>query len=152
MRQAAASIAGLLFGLGLTLSRMIDPAKVLGFLDVAGRWDLSLALVMAGAAGTAAVGFRFVLGRRAPLFAEAFTLPTARRVDRRLLGGAAVFGVGWGLAGLCPGPALADLGLVAWPVFIFVAAMLAGMALFELTGRARPNTAKAALPNSGTAH
>ncbi len=98
---AAASMAGLLFGLGLTLSRMIDPAKVLGFLDVAGRWDPSLALVMAGAAGTAAVGFRFVLGRRAPLFAEAFTLPTAphRPAPAR---GAAVFGVGWGLAGLCP--------------------------------------------------
>jgi len=148
MRQAVAALAaGLLFGLGLTVSRMVDPAKVLGFLDVAGRWDPSLALVLTGATGTAAVGFRLVLGRRvAPFFAETFSLPTARDVDRRLVIGAAVFGIGWGLVGLCPGPALAGLGLAFRPVAIFVAAMLAGMALFELTGRARP---RAGAPSTG---
>jgi len=140
MRQTIAALAaGLLFGMGLTLSRMVDPAKVLGFLDIAGNWDPSLTLVLAGATGTAAIGFRLVLGRRsAPLFAETFSLPTARDIDPRLVIGAAIFGVGWGLVGLCPGPALAGLGLAFWPVAIFVAAMLAGMAVFELMGRVRP--------------
>lgn len=140
MKQVAAALAaGLLFGAGLTLSRMIDPAKVLGFLDIAGNWDPSLAFVLAGAAGTAAVGLRLVLGARAkPLFAERFSLPTATGIDLRLVGGAAIFGVGWGLVGLCPGPALAGLGLAAWPVGLFVVAMLAGMALFELVGRRQP--------------
>lgn len=129
----AAVTAGLLFGVGLTLSRMIDPAKVLGFLDIAGNWDPSLALVLAGATGTAAIGFRLVLGRcTTPLFAETFSLPTARDIDWRLVLGAAIFGVGWGLVGLCPGPAMADLSLAFWPVTIFVTAMLTGMALFKV--------------------
>ncbi len=135
----SALASGLLFGLGLTVSRMVDPAKVLAFLDLAGDWDPSLAFVLLGAAGTAAIGFRFVLGRRAaPLFAERFSPPAARDIDARLVAGAAIFGVGWGLVGLCPGPALAGLGLAFRPVAAFVAAMLAGMALFELAGRARP--------------
>ena len=147
----AALAAGLLFGLGLTLSRMVDPAKVLGFLDIAGSWDPSLALVLAGATGTAALGFRLVLGRRAaPLFARTFNLPEARGIDRRLVIGAAIFGVGWGLVGLCPGPALAGLGLAFRPVAIFVAAMLAGMAVFELLGRARPLAAVPPSPAPGT--
>ena len=141
MSQLAAALAsGLLFGLGLTVSRMIDPAKVLGFLDIAGSWDPSLAFVLAGAVGTAAIGFSFVLGHAAPLLAETFSLPTARSIDRRLVLGTAIFGVGWGLVGLCPGPALAGLGLVFQPVALFVVAMLAGMALFELTGRAGAST------------
>ncbi len=141
-RSLAAGVAGLLFGLGLAVSRMTDPAKVLGFLDVAGPWDPSLAFVLAGATGVAAIGFPLVLrGRAAPLCDDRFHLPTARRVDRRLLAGAALFGVSWGLDGLCPGPALADLvpaaaGQAAWPVPVFVAAMLAGMGLFELVRRA----------------
>lgn len=140
MRQTIAALAaGLLFGMGLTLSRMVDPAKVLGFLDIAGNWDPSLTLVLAGATGTAAIGFRLVLGRRsAPLFAETFSLPTARDINPRLVIGAAIFGVGWGLVGLCPGPALAGVGLAFRPVAIFVAAMLGGMAVFELMGRVRP--------------
>lgn len=147
MRQIIAPLAaGLLFGLGLTLSRMIDPAKVLGFLDIAGHWDPSLALVLVGAAGTAAIGFRLVLGRVAPLFAETFNLPTARGIDHRLVIGAAVFGVGWGLVGLCPGPALTDLGLAFRPVVVFVVAMLAGMAVFELTGRMLPRFAEPPSP------
>ena len=148
----AALAAGSLFGLGLVLSRMIDPAKVLGFLDIAGNWDPSLALVLAGATGTAAIGFRLVLGRRtAPLFAETFSLPTARDIDWRLVVGAAIFGVGWGLVGLCPGPAIADLVLAFRPVAIFVIAMLGGMALFKLLGRALGGGG-AASPVPGTKH
>ncbi len=149
MRQVLAALAsGTLFGLGLTLSRMVDPAKVLGFLDVASDWDPSLALVLLGATGTAAIGFRFILGRRAaPLFAETFSLPTTRAIDRRLVIGAAIFGVGWGLVGLCPGPALAGLGLAFRSAAIFVAAMLAGMAVFELIGHAPPR-AGALTPSS----
>ena len=147
----AALAAGSLFGLGLTLSRMIDPAKVLGFLDIAGNWDPSLALVLAGATGTAAIGFRLVLGRRtAPLFAESFDLPNSREIDRRLVAGAAIFGVGWGLVGLCPGPAIADFTLAFLPVAIFVIAMLAGMALFKMMDRALIRSAAASsAPNVG---
>lgn len=154
MQQVVAAFAaGLLFGLGLTLSRMVDPAKVLGFLDVAGDWDPSLAFVLAGAVGAAAIGFRCVLGRRAaPLFGERFDLATARRVDRRLIAGAAIFGVGWGLVGLCPEPALAGVGLAFRPVATFVVAMLAGMALFELLGRTgrRPGAAAPPIPSPGS--
>jgi len=134
MRQIiAALVAGTLFGVGLTLSRMIDPAKVLGFLDIAGNWDPSLALVLVGATGTAAIGFRLVLGQRsAPLFAESFSLPTAHDITLRLVIGAAIFGVGWGLVGLCPGPAITGLSLEIRPIAIFVLAMLGGMALFKL--------------------
>ncbi len=148
----AALVAGLLFGVGLTLSRMIDPAKVLGFLDIAGNWDPSLALVLAGATGTAAIGFRLVLGRRdAPLFAETFSLPAARNIDWRLVLGAAIFGVGWGLVGLCPGPAVADLSLAFRPLVIFVIAMLGGMALFKLMELMRGGGA-AGSPAPGTGH
>ena len=148
MRQYIAALtAGLLFGLGLTLSRMVDPAKVLSFLDIAGNWDPSLALVLAGATGTAAIGFPLILGRRAtPLFAETFSLPAARDIDLRLIAGAAIFGVGWGLVGLCPGPALAALSLAFWPVAIFVVAMFAGMAVFELMRRWRPEAEAPASP------
>ena len=152
MRQAiAALVAGLLFGAGLTFSRMVDPAKVLSFLDIAGNWDPSLALVLAGATGTAAIGFRLVLGRRAtPLFAETFSLPGPCNIDPRLVIGAAIFGVGWGLVGLCPGPALADLGLAFRPVAIFVVAMLAGMAVFELMGRVRSRAGAPVSPAPST--
>lgn len=152
MRQVLAALAaGLLFGLGLTLSRMVDPAKVLGFLDITGNWDPSLALVLAGATGTTAIGFRYVLGRRsAPLFGETFSLPSARDIDPRLVIGAAIFGVGWGLVGLCPGPALAALGLAFRPVAIFVGAMLAGMVGFKLMGRMRSQAAVPALSSPTT--
>ncbi len=126
MRIAIALASGLLFGLGLTVSGMIDPAKVLGFLDVAGDWDPSLAFVMAGAIPIAAIGF--ALRRQAPAQPQP-------RIDRRLVLGATVFGAGWGLAGFCPGPALASLGLGNWRAALFVAAMLAGMVLFEITAR-----------------
>lgn len=148
----AALAAGLLFGVGLTFSRMIDPTKVLGFLDIAGNWDPSLALVLAGATGTAAIGFRLVLGRRnAPIFGETFSLPAARNIDWPLVLGAAIFGVGWGLVGLCPGPAVADLSVAFRPVVIFVIAMLGGMALFRLMERMRGGGA-AGSPVPGTGH
>jgi len=130
----AALAAGLLFGAGLTLSQMVNPAKVLGFLDITGNWDPSLAFVLAGAVGTAALGFRLVRRHRtAPVFAAEFDLPGARDIDRRLVIGATLFGIGWGLVGLCPGPALAALAIAPAQVALFVAAMLVGMAGFEVS-------------------
>ncbi len=128
----AALAAGIVFGVGLAVSQMTNPAKVLAFLDLAGIWDPSLALVMAGALGTAFLGYRLVLRRRHPVAAADFQLPSARRADVRLVGGAALFGIGWGLVGLCPGPAVASLAYGEVASFGFVAAMLAGMALFRL--------------------
>jgi hypothetical protein len=131
-RTLSALAAGLVFGLGLTVSQMIDPAKVLGFLDFAGDWDPSLALVMGGALAVTAIGNRFVLAQKGPLFAQSFQLPTRRDIDARLIGGGALFGIGWGLAGLCPGPALTGLGLGRAEIVIFVLAMLIGMGVFRL--------------------
>ena len=108
-RAAAALVSGLLFGFGLALSQMVNPAKVLGFLDVAGRWDPSLALVLVAATGVTLIGYRLVLSRPKPALAEAFMLPEKTAIDVRLVIGAALFGIGWGLAGLCPGPGFASL-------------------------------------------
>lgn len=124
-----ALIAGLLFGAGLALGGMTDPAVVLGFLDVAGAWNPTLAFVMGGALAVTFAGYRLTLRRARPLLAECFSLPTARAIDARLLGGAALFGVGWGLAGYCPGPALASLPALHAGTAVFVLAMLAGLAL-----------------------
>jgi uncharacterized membrane protein YedE/YeeE len=132
MAILAALLAGLVFGLGLVASAMVDPAKVLGFLDVAGDWDPSLVLVMAGAIPVAALGFAWGRRRGRPMLANAFQPPTVTSLDRPLLQGAALFGVGWGLAGYCPGPALASLALGAWQSWVFAAAMLAGMAAHEV--------------------
>jgi len=123
-----AFVSGALFGLGLTVSRMIDPAKVLGFLDVAGNWDASLALVMTGALLVMAPAYRIARGRRTPLAAETFHIPERRTIDAPLVLGAIVFGAGWGLVGLCPGPAVSGLALGRHEVLVFVLAMLAGMA------------------------
>lgn len=120
-------LVGLLFGVGLVISGMADPAKVLNFLDLFGTWDPSLAFVMGGAVAVAFVGFRLVLGRGRPLLDTAFHLPTKRDIDRPLLLGAALFGIGWGLGGFCPGPAFTALGLGAPGTYAFVPAMLAGM-------------------------
>lgn len=124
-------VSGLLFGAGLTVSQMVNPAKVAAFLDVAGHWDPSLALVMGAALGTTAVLYRRVLRRRAPLFAAEFHLPASRRIDARLLLGSALFGIGWGLAGLCPGPALAGLSYGLTDSMVFVASMVLGMVVWE---------------------
>ncbi len=128
----AALIAGILFGVGLTVSQMVNPSKVWNFLDIFGSWDPSLAFVLAGATGTAAIGFHLVRRRAAPLFAPEFQIPTTRAIEPRLLCGAAIFGIGWGLAGLCPGPALADLAIGPGDIGFFVAAMLAGMVAFRV--------------------
>jgi uncharacterized membrane protein YedE/YeeE len=131
MQTLVALIAGLVFGLGLIVSGMADPAKVLGFLDLAGTWDPSLALVMAGAIAIGLPAF-FIAGRRSrSLLGAAMQLPAARRIDRRLVAGSLLFGIGWGLAGFCPGPALVALSLGGVKALLFVAAMLLGMGLFE---------------------
>lgn len=123
----AALAAGLLFGIGLPLSGMTRPSKVIGFLDVTGTWDPSLAGVMAGAIAVYAVVNRLVTRRPAPLFAERFALPTRKDVDLRLVAGAATFGVGWGLAGYCPGPGVTSLVTGSAPAAVFVVAMLGAM-------------------------
>jgi uncharacterized protein len=126
MRVIFSLLAGALFGVGLTVADMVNPARVLGFLDFAGSWDPTLAFVMAGALGVTIVGYRLALRRDAPLIGT-FDLPKRRRIDAPLVVGAAIFGVGWGLAGICPGPALADLVILEPKVLLFVIAMLAGM-------------------------
>jgi len=137
MRILMALITGLVFGIGLIVAGMTNPAKVLGFLDLAGRWDPSLALVMAGAILVALPAFRIAARRRQSLLGEPMHLPTATRIDRRLVLGSLAFGAGWGLAGFCPGPALASLATGAVQPLIFCAAMLAGMGIFELLERRR---------------
>ena len=125
-RLIAAFAAGALFGLGLVIGRMSDPNIVLGFLDVAGDFDPSLLFVMAGAVATTVIAFRFVLRRERPLFDADFHLPTSKLVDARLLGGAAIFGVGWGLSGYCPGPLLVGVAGGASTALLFLPAMLLG--------------------------
>ena len=123
--------AGAVFGLGLSLSGMLDPARVRGFLDVAGAWDPSLAFVLGGAVAVALAGMVLLRRMRRPAFDDVFHLPATSPIDRRLVLGSAIFGVGWGMAGFCPGPALASLSLGLAPVVLFVIAMLAGMRLHD---------------------
>jgi uncharacterized membrane protein YedE/YeeE len=130
-----AFIAGLLFGSGLILSGMSNPAKVLAFLDVAGQWDPSLIFVMVGAILVAAIAFRVGGARARTVFGGTIHMPGAARVDTRLVLGSVVFGVGWGLVGYCPGPALTSLAVGGWPTLLFVAAMIAGMTVFEAVER-----------------
>jgi len=134
--QLAALAAGALFGVGLAMSGMTDPRRVLGFLDVAGDFDPTLLFVLGGAVATTLVSFRFVLRRGSPVLAETFHVANLRGIDAKLLAGAAIFGVGWGLAGYCPGPALAGLGIGSVEALWFVPAMLVGMALHRLVNRA----------------
>ena len=136
---AAAFVTGALFGLGLIVAGMSNPAKVLGFLDLAGAWDPSLAFVMAGAIGAMAPVYALAARRRArSLLGEPMQVPASRAIDRRLLAGSALFGIGWGLAGICPGPSIVLLGQGSAKDVMFVAAMLAGMAVFEWRERRRP--------------
>jgi len=136
-RVAASLSCGVIFGLGLGVSQMVDPRKVLGFLDLAGAWDPSLAFVMAGALMVTAIGFRFVLRRPAPRLAERLRLSALRSIDARLVAGAAIFGLGWGLAGYCPGPAIASFGLANAEALWFVPAMVAGAGLQRWQARRR---------------
>lgn len=126
MPLAAAFAAGIIFGLGLSISEMINPARVTGFLDIAGRWDPTLMFVMGGALAITLPGYALILRRSQPLLDGEFYLPMKRAVDRPLILGAAIFGIGWGLGGFCPGPALAALSTGSSGVILFVLAMIAG--------------------------
>jgi len=138
MNRIISSFAiGILFGIGLTIAQMVNPAKVLSFLDLAGNWDPSLAFVMGGGAGVAALGYRLVLRRQRPLLADAFQVPKRTDIDARLVIGGGLFGIGWGIGGLCPGPALSVLALGHSEAIIFMVAMLTGFGLFELFDRVR---------------
>jgi uncharacterized membrane protein YedE/YeeE len=136
-------LVGFLFGAGLALSAMIDPLRVLGFLDVAGAWDPTLAFVMAAALVPSAAAYALSRRMSRPIMAEEFCIPRTRGLEGRLLAGAALFGIGWGLVGLCPGPAIADLAFGKWQVWLFLAALVGGMWLQRLYadlrgGRAAP--------------
>lgn len=132
MKMISVFFAGLLFSAGLMVSGMVNPAKVLGFLDLFGAWDASLAFVMAGAIAVTFIGYNRVLRKPGPLFESHFSLPTSKDIDRNLLLGASLFGIGWGLVGLCPGPAITSLAIAPSKVGIFVLSMLIGMLLPRL--------------------
>lgn len=127
MRLFITYLIGLTFGIGISLSGMANPAKVLNFFDIAGNWDPSLAFVMGGAVIVTGIGYRLVFGRKAPLMDAGFQVPTNRRLDARLIGGSAAFGVGWGIAGFCPGGAIPALGTGNPDVILFMAALVAGI-------------------------
>lgn len=135
MHSLGAFAAGLIFGIGLIVSGMTDPSKVIGFLDLAGAWDPSLAFVMVGAIIVGMIGYAVARKRTAAFLGGAMHLPTARQIDRRLVFGSLVFGAGWGLAGFCPGPAIVSLGTGQDKALAFVIAMLAGMALYEVADK-----------------
>lgn len=138
--------AGGLFGAGLAVSGMVKPEKVIGFLDVRGHWDPSLAFVMVGAIAVHMVLFRVILKRKSPLFDGRFHIPTRKDIDFRLVAGAAIFGAGWGLGGFCPGPGLVSVGAGVLPALVFVIAMTAGMWIESLTSKLLAKPPSAALP------
>ena len=146
MRMLSFFALGALFAVGLGVSGMTQPGKVIGFLDVAGNWDPALAFVMGGAVIVTFIGYRWALGRPAPLLSPSFQVPTRRDIDAQLLIGAALFGVGWGMAGFCPGPALVALASGSTDVMIFVGAMFAGFMAKDLVikpGSSSPAPAQA---------
>ncbi|MFM0327774.1 DUF6691 family protein [Caballeronia glebae] len=143
MTRLTALLAGLLFGIGLMVSGMANPAKVLGFLDIAGRWDPSLALVIVGAIAVGSPAFFVAKRRDSSLLGRPMQLPVSTAITSGLILGSAVFGIGWGVAGLCPGPALVALGAGYPKAFGFVAAMIAGMAVFEFVERSKVNMQRA---------
>lgn len=150
----ASFICGLIFGAGLLISGMTQPEKVLGFLDILGNWDATLAFVMAGAVAVASIGFALARRRTAPLFAAKFSWPERRDIDTPLVSGAILFGIGWGLVGICPGPALVNLAGLSGPIVVFVVAMLLGMRGYELWQRwgvvkRAPQSAIVAMPSDG---
>ncbi len=137
MQTLLSALCGIVFGVGLAVSGMTNPAKVLAFLDVFGRWDPTLACVMGGALAVSAAGFAVARRRPHPWLTSTFAIPSRRDLDPRLVGGAALFGVGWGLVGICPGPALANLSRGSGEAFLFVGAMLAGVVLHRFWTRER---------------
>jgi uncharacterized membrane protein YedE/YeeE len=132
MTSAIALCCGIIFGIGLALSGMVDPVRVVGFLDVAGKWDPTLAFVMVSALIPAFIGFALTRRLRSPIAATSFELPPKSTMDGKLVAGASLFGVGWGLVGLCPGPALTDITFENWKIWVFIAAMASGMGLHRL--------------------
>ncbi|HMQ40616.1 MAG TPA: YeeE/YedE family protein [Paracoccus sp. (in: a-proteobacteria)] len=132
MKPLYALLTGLVFGVGIAISGMMNPAKVLNFFDLAGSWDPSLAFVMGGALIVAFIGYRLVWKRGTPVFAERFQIPTATAIDARLVGGSALFGIGWGIAGFCPGAAIPALGTGRWEVALFLGAVIVGIWLQRL--------------------
>jgi uncharacterized protein len=150
----ASFVCGLIFGAGLLISGMTQPEKVLGFLDISGAWDATLAFVMAGAVALSAIGFALARRRAAPLLAAKFSWPERRDIDAPLAAGSILFGVGWGLVGICPGPALVNLAGLSLPIVVFVAAMVVGMLGYELWQRQgvaknAPQSPLAATPSDG---
>ena len=148
MYALTALLAGLTFGVGLIVSGMVNPAKVLGFLDLAGKWDPSLVLVMAAAVAIGAIAFAVAGARDTTLLGAPMMLPTARNLEARLMLGSLLFGIGWGCAGFCPGPALVALGAGYAKAVVFVVAMLAGMLVFNWAERHHINSAPAAEPGA----
>ena len=144
LQRAVEFAVGLLFGWGLILAGMTDPGKVIGFLDLAGAWDPSLAFVMGGAIAVGFFAFALAKKRTTNLFGGALHLPTSRDIDRPLVIGALLFGAGWGLAGFCPGPGIVSMAAGEFKALVFVAAMVAGMAVFEFTNKRATPRAKAA--------
>jgi uncharacterized membrane protein YedE/YeeE len=134
LRLVVSLTCGFVFGFGLSLSGMLDPTRVRGFLDVFGHWDPSLAFVLAGAVAASYVGIQITRRMRKPILASSFDLPSKKPVDARLIVGSSLFGIGWGMSGLCPGPAIASLALGLMPTMLFTTTMLGGMALFALVG------------------
>jgi len=142
MKLIVIYLIGLIFGVGISISGMANPAKVLNFFDIAGAWDASLIFVMGGALVTTFIGYKLVFGRAAPVFEGDFSVPTSRKIDFKLVGGSAVFGIGWGIAGFCPGGALPALGTGRWEVFAFTAALVAGILLAKFIQSATARTAR----------
>jgi uncharacterized protein len=139
MRSGVNALAGLVFGLGLLISGMTNPAKVQNFLDLAGTFDPSLIFVIGGAVAVTFLGYRLAFTRRRPMLAEQFPLPSAKEIEARVVLGSALFGIGWGLSGFCPGPAITSLPLLAKGTLVFVPAMLIGIGLARLLLQARPS-------------
>ncbi len=137
MRSIWALISGLIFGLGLIVSGMVNPQKVIGFLDIFGEWDPSLALVMSGAIGVGVIAFTYVNKRVTTLLGDELQPPTNKAVDRKLVLGSLIFGVGWGIAGFCPGPGLVSLGMGYTDASVFVVSMIAGMLIFQMIQKDR---------------
>lgn len=144
MKLIFAVITGLVFGIGIAVSGMMDPAKVLNFFDIAGTWDPSLVFVMGGAVVVTFIGYRLVWRRSAPLFGTSFQLPTNSAIDAKLVGGSALFGIGWGIAGFCPGAAIPALGTGRWEVALFLVAVAGGFALRRVLAPVGQPKAKAA--------
>lgn len=147
MQRLTSLVAGLLFGAGLAVSGTIDPARVRGFLDLFGNWDPTLAFVMGGAMIPMAIAWVIKSRMQSPLVAEEFDLPETQQIDRTLATGAVLFGMGWGISGLCPGPALTDLVIAPMPTMVFVAAMIAGMGLHRVMSPLMPTGVPRSAPN-----